>query len=57
MALLTGCSLKPGASGASADVTALLTSALQDQVAGRSDQATATYQKVLKQDPSNKIAF
>ncbi len=48
-----------GGTGAPAatESEALLASALQDQVAGRAEQATATYQKVLKADPSNKVAL
>ena len=44
-------------SSAQPSVSALLTSAFQDQVAGRTDQATATYQEVLKQAPTDKVAL
>ena len=46
-----------GATGASADIEAMLASALADQVGGRADAATVTYQKVLKLDASNKVAL
>src|SRR5437868_2683112 len=47
LAAACGSGKAPTSASGSADVNALLSSALQDQVAGRADQATATYQKVL----------
>ena len=36
---------------------AILPASRKAQVGGKADQAIATYQKVLKQDPSNKVAL